>query len=196
MTHVVQVVDVDVADLVGGVVERVLAGGALVGPVADLHDLVVDGLGDEAVALPLHDVVVVREAGGVLAAVARLGADAPVADEDALQVDGGGGVLDVVVVDGVGEGRHVDAGVGLAREPEVVGLELGVGGEEGDDGREVVLGRRGVRVLAGALDGAVGVADAGGGLDVEGVGEVGPGEGVLEEGHGGGVLLDVVCGRG
>lgn len=78
-------IDVDVPDRVGGIVERAVARGVLVGPVAHGHDLIICRLADEAVSAPGHDVVVVIEV--VVTAVACIVANAAVTDHDALERD-------------------------------------------------------------------------------------------------------------
>lgn len=68
--------------------------------------------------------------------------DDSVADEEALEVDlglGGSAGVEVEVVDAEGQVRDVLAGVGLACDPEVGLLVLGVEGEEVLEGVEVVV---------------------------------------------------------
>ena len=151
-----QVVDVEVAQRVGGLIEEVVAVVVLVAPRAVAEDGVVQRLGDEAVAAPRDNVVVVVQA--VVAARARAAADAAVADHDALQVDGRARVGLVVRDDGVGQRRDVDACVRLARDPELAAGQRGEGGEPRQQRLQVVLRRR--RVAVPAARGLVAVAEA------------------------------------
>mmetsp|Transcript_41862 Transcript_41862/g.64053 ORF Transcript_41862/g.64053 Transcript_41862/m.64053 type:complete len:442 (-) Transcript_41862:76-1401(-) len=133
---------------------------------------------------------------GVVAVVLPVGHT--VSDEETLQVQliVFGLSLRVLFIDTVEQVGHVDTGVRLAREPELVGFELGVSGEPAVDGSQVVDGAVSISPLAVVVLSAGGESDTRGLVDVEHV-SVGV-EGVLvgeEVGvtivlHVGSVLLD------
>lgn len=77
---VVKVVDINVSDLLGCLVKELLALVGFVRPVAGLHDLVICGLRDQCMSLPLLDVVVVVDSSWVITAVSCSISDASISD--------------------------------------------------------------------------------------------------------------------
>eukprot|EP00355_Strombidium_rassoulzadegani_P002880 CAMPEP_0168613268 /NCGR_PEP_ID=MMETSP0449_2-20121227/3361_1 /TAXON_ID=1082188 /ORGANISM="Strombidium rassoulzadegani, Strain ras09" /LENGTH=487 /DNA_ID=CAMNT_0008653891 /DNA_START=43 /DNA_END=1506 /DNA_ORIENTATION=+ len=180
----VEVVDVEAVDegvhLVHEAVAVVAARAGLdvvvVVVAAGVVELLVEGGGDE-----LEVVERVGEAG--------LGVEVPVggavADHEALEVVAGErGVqllLEVVLVDLPGQVGHVEAGVALPRQVDLVREQVGELLEEELEGLEVVHGGGEVVVALVGVGLAHGVAHAGGRLEVNHVGLGVPGEGVLLE---------------
>lgn len=90
-------------------------------------------------------------------------------------------VLSVVVINPLGKVGHVDSGVGLSRDVQIVGSELGEFGVPVEDSEQIVISGLGVgvRVALLSVTVALGEADACRGLDVEHVSFLVPGPLVL-----------------
>jgi len=98
-----------------------------------------------------------------------------VTHQDTLQVDLGVGGLSILLMNIVGQGRDIDASIGLARNVEVVGGELGVGSEEVQ--QELIVIDSGLVVVSVVVRTCVGIRETNtsGSLQVDHVSHLIPG---------------------